>query len=150
MPSDHHITEYTYKLVENDSELKHAFELRRQVFVEEQGIAEDLVFDGRDAEAMHVVARHGEQVIGTGRVRFPEAGQAKLERMAVLKPFRGTGAGRGIMSFLIEELKRRQIKKVVLHAQYGAVGFYKACGCEALGSPFWEAGIKHLKMEMKI
>jgi len=44
---------FTYKLVENNSELKDAFEVRRQVFMEEQGISEDLVFDGCEGEAMH-------------------------------------------------------------------------------------------------
>jgi predicted GNAT family N-acyltransferase len=144
------MTRYTYKLVENDTELKGAIEVRRQVFMEEQGISEDLVFDSCEGEAMHIVVKDGERVIGTARVRFPEEKQAKLERMAVLKPFRGMGVGTRIMSFLIEELKRRQIERVVLHAQCGAIGFYKACGCKTFGSPFWEAGIKHLKMEMKI
>lgn len=141
--------EFTYKLVENNSELKDAFEVRRQVFVEEQGIPEDLVFDGSEGKAMHMVVKDGQSVIGTARVRFQEAKQAKLERMAVLRPFRGMGIGKRIMSFLIEELKSKEIEKVVLHAQYEVIEFYKARGFNTLGLPFWEAGIKHLKMERK-
>ena len=38
--------ELVYKFVENDLELKGAFEVRRQVFVEEQGISKLLVFSG--------------------------------------------------------------------------------------------------------
>ena len=139
--------EFSYKLVENDNELEGAFEVRRQVFTEEQGISENLEFDGYDGEAMHMVVKDGRRVIGTARVQFLEVKQAKLERMAVLSPFRRRGIGKKIISFLIEELKNRQIEKVVLHAQYGVIGFYKVCGFNQSGLPFWEAGIKHVKME---
>ena len=141
--------EFTYKLVENDSELKGAFDVRRRVFVEEQGISEDLVFDDCEDEAMHLVVKDSESVIGTARVRFLEDRQARLERMAVLKPFRGIGIGERMMSFLVEELGSREIERVVLHAQYEVIGFYKTCGFSTLGLPFWEAGVKHLKMERK-
>ena len=136
----------SYELVTSDRGLKGAFEVRRQVFVEEQGISQDLEFDGRDSEALHMVVADGDRVIGTARVLFLAANQAKLERMAVLKPFRCKGIGRRVISFLNEELRKRQVKQVVLHAQYSAVGFYKSCGFEELGLPFCEAGIKHIKM----
>ena len=141
--------ELNYKLVESDSELEGAFEVRSRVFVEQQGISEDLVFDGCDGEAMHIVVKDEEKVIATARVRFLGAKEAKLERMAVLSPFRGRGIGKRVISFLIEELKGRQIEKVVLHAQYGVIEFYQACGFNTLGVPFWEAGMKHLRMERK-
>ena len=38
----------SYKLAASDRELEGAFKVRRQVFVEEQGIPENLVFDGTD------------------------------------------------------------------------------------------------------
>ncbi len=139
-----------YKLVSSDDELEGAFAVRRQVFVEEQGIPEDVELDEHDREALHMVAKDGDRVIGTARVLFLSAGLAKIERMAVLKPFRRSGIGRRIISFLSEELKNRQIKQVVLHAQYPVVAFYKACGFEEVGSPFWEVGIKHVKMQKEL
>jgi len=144
------MTGYTYKLAENEKELKDAFEVRRRVFTEEQGIPQDRVFDGCEDEATHIIAKDGERVIGTARVRFLPDRQAKLERMAVLKPFRGKGVGEGIMSFLAEELKRRQIERVILHAQHDAIGFYKACGYKTVGRPFREVGIEHFEMERNI
>ena len=140
----------SYKLVANDRELEEAFEVRREVFVEEQGISEDLVFDGHDGEALHMVVKDGQRVIGTARVLLLADNQAKLERMAVLKPFRHKGIGRGIVSFLNEELRRRQLEQVVLHTQYTVVAFYKSCGFEESGLPFWEAGIKHIRMQKRI
>jgi len=140
----------SYKLVANDRELEEAFEVRREVFVEEQGISEDLVFDGHDGEALHMVVKDGQRVIGTARVLLLADNQEKLERMAVLKPFRHKGIGRGIVSFLNKEMRKRQLEQVVLHAQYTVVAFYKSCGFEESGSPFWEAGLKHVKMQKRL
>ena len=140
----------TYELVASDKDLKGAFEVRRQVFVEEQGISGDLVFDGRDQEALHIVVKDAERVIGTARVLLLADNQAKLERMAVIKSFRRKGIGRGIVSFVNEELRNRQVEQVVLHAQLGVVEFYKSCGFEVSGLPFWEVNIKHTKMQTRL
>ncbi len=142
--------ELSYKLVESENELRGAFEVRRRVFVEEQGIAEELDFDGNDGKALHMVVKDGVEVIGTARVRFLAAKQAKLERMAVLDGFRRMGIGREITAFLIEELRNRQIEQVVLHAQYEMVPFYKSCGFEETGLPFTEAGLKHIEMQRRL
>jgi predicted GNAT family N-acyltransferase len=138
----------TLKLVTNDEELRSALEVRRQVFVQEQGVSEDLEYDGYDDEALHMVVRDEERVIGTARVRFLTTNQAKIERIAILKPFRRRGIGSSILSFLKIDLKNRQIKHVVLHAQYAVTAFYKSCGFVKIGSPFWEDGIKHIKMQL--
>jgi len=139
-----------YKLATSERELKEAFEVRKKVFVEEQGISEHLELDGHDSEALHTVVKDGKRVIGTVRVLFLATNQAKLERMAILKPFRRQGVGRGIISFLNEELRNRQITQIVLHAQYPVVAFYKSCGFVESGSPFFEAGIKHIKMQRRL
>ena len=120
------------------------------MFVEEQGISKELELDEYDREALHMVVKDEEIIIGTARVRFLATGQAKLERMAVLKHFRRRGIGRDIISFLIAELRNRQIGQVHLHAQYSAIAFYRSCGFEESGLPFWEAGIKHTKMQRRI
>ena len=139
-----------YKLVASNRELAGSFEVRRQVFIEEQGIPKNLEFDGNDKEALHMVVKDGERVVGTARVLFLAGNQAKLERMAVLKPFRRRRIGRRIISFLNEELRSRRVQQVVLHAQREAVAFYRACGFRELGSPFLEAGIEHIQMQRNL
>lgn len=138
---------FNYKLVSDDRELQAAFEVRRQVFVEEQAVPEDVELDDYDKEALHIVVKDGERVIGTARVLFLTANQVKLERMAILKPFRRRGIGRNIISFLVEELENKRVEQVILHAQCRVTSFYKSCDFEELGSPFWEAGIRHIKMQ---
>ncbi len=139
-----------YKLVESDNELKEAFQVRKMVFVEEQGISEDLELDGNDSKALHMVVQYGERIIGTARVLFPSPDVAKIERMAVLKTFRRKGIGSKIVSFLNGRLKTKKISKVIVHAQCPAAPFYKSCGFVELGVPFNEAGIPHIKMEIQL
>ena len=138
-----------YKLVTSDSELEGAFEVRRRVFVEEQSIPEDIELDEHDKEALHMVVKDGDRVIGTARVLFLSTSLAKIERMAILQPFRRRGIGSRIISFLSEELRNRQVEQLVLHAQYAVVDFYKSCDFKETGSAFLEAGIKHIKMQRK-
>ena len=144
------MNEFIYKFTENERELRGAFEVRRQVFIKEQNIPEDLEFDTYDREALHMVVKDGKRVIGTARVLFLTANQVKLERMAISEPFRRKGIGRRIIYYLNEELIKRQVEKVVLHAQCSAITFYKSCGFEESGAPFWEVGIKHIKMQKQL
>lgn len=144
------MSKITYKLMASGADLRGAFDVRRQVFVREQGISEDLVFDSNDRDAMHVVVKEGERAVGTARVRFLGNKQAKLERMAVAKAFRHKGIGKGIVAFLDKELREKQMQEIVIHAQEGAVEFYKSCGFEQSGSPFLEANIKHIKMHRRL
>jgi len=144
------MSRFNYKLVTGDIELYEAFEVRRQVFVHEQGIPEELVSDGHDGEALHVVVKDGKQVIGSARVQFLADNQAKLERMAVLKRYRRKGIGREMLLFLDTVWKDKQVRQVIIHAQLEVVPFYKLCGFDELGLPFQEAGIKHIKMRKQI
>jgi predicted GNAT family N-acyltransferase len=140
------VSKFSYKLVTGDVELQEAFGVRRQVFVREQGISEDLVFDKHDKEALHMVVKDGERVIGSARVQFLADNQAKLERMAVLKRYRRKGIGREMLLFLDTVWKDKQVQQVIIHAQLEVVPFYKLYGFDEVGLPFWEAGIKHIKM----
>ena len=139
-----------FKLVTDDEELRGALEIRRQVFVHEQGVSEELEYDGQDEEALHMVVKDGARVIGTTRVRFLASNRVKIERMAILKSFRRKGIGSNIISFLKRELEKRHIKQIILHAQCAVAEFYKSCGFEETGPPFWEADIKHIKMWLQL
>ena len=140
------MTDLIYKITTDKKELADALSIRRQVFVKEQGVPDEIVTDGRDPEALHIVVKEADKVIGTARIMFSEKRCAKLERMAVLKDYRSRGIGREIVSFFTKEMRKRGIKQAVLHAQHRAAGFYKSCGFRETGMPFCEAGIRHIKM----
>jgi len=144
------MSKFSYKLVTGGVELQEAFEVRRQVFVREQNISEDLVFDGHDREALHMVVKDGERVIGSARVQCLTDNQAKLERMAILERYRRKGIGKEMLLFLDTVWKDKQMQQVIIHAQLEVVSFYKLCGFDELGLPFQEAGIKHIKMRKQV
>ena len=129
--------------VKSQSELKQAMDVRHNVFVEEQDIDEREEYDGLDGSSLQFVVKTMGKVIGTARVRFVTGDCAKIERMAVLKPFRKQGAGRALLTFILFHIEASQ---VILHAQWAAIPFYKACGFKETNEPFFEAGIKHVKM----
>ena len=125
--------------------LARCFAIRRQVFVEEQGVAAADEHDGKDAACLHWLAWRGDDALGTARLRETPGGW-KAERVAVLPGFRRHGVGAALMRALEQEAWRRGAARVVLHAQLAVVPFYEHQGYTAEGPVFDEAGIAHRKM----
>ena len=70
----------------------------------------------------------------------------KLERMAVERRLRGSGVGSRLLAGAEEFGRERGARRMVLHAQTHAQGFYAANGYEPEGELFIEAGIEHVRM----
>lgn len=121
--------------------------IRHEVFVRGQGVPADLERDGRDAEAVHVLATVDGVPVGTARMRV-DHGRPKVERVAVLARSRGLGLGHAIMDVLEAAARRAGHQEVHLHAQEDVIGFYAARGYEPEGDRFVEAGIVHLAMTL--
>lgn len=124
-------------------------EIRRIVFIVGQNVPEDLERDGRDDEAIHVIAHHEGRAIGTARL-LVENGVAKIGRVSVLEELRGQGHGAAIMRFALDELRREDVTVAKLASQTHALGFYEALGFEACGPEFIEAGIPHRDMMLAL
>jgi len=120
-----------------------AARIRREVFFREMGVPADLVLDGSDADAIHLVLYRGRRAIGTGRL-LP--GQAQIGRVAVMSPYRHQGFGNEIVIRLMREAVRLGLGEVRLHAQAHAVEFYRRLGYRPEGRLFHEAGIPHRRM----
>ncbi|UPW00037.1 GNAT family N-acetyltransferase [Halorussus gelatinilyticus] len=146
---------------ETDAERADALEVRRSVFVEEQGVPEDLEVDGKDDESIHFVAyaegegeserrdaadTDGLRPVGAGRLREVGEGVGKVERIAVLKPHRGEGVGGEIMRTLEATAAERGLSELVMHAQTPVEGFYRDLGYDTTSDEFEEAGIPHVEM----
>ena len=120
--------------------------IRFTVFVEEQRVPPELEMDEHDAHCIHALAFSEGQVVGTGRL-LPDG---HIGRMAVLKDWRGRGAGRALLRALVDAARRRGDPEVALNSQVQALGFYRAEGFEPVGSVYQEAGIPHQAMRMKL
>lgn len=128
----------------SDEELAaHARAIRHSVFVEEQGVDAELEYE-HDEEARHYLLFIGEKPIATARWRRTEKG-IKLERFAVLPPFRNRGMGEIILSAVLKDLTAEKVL-IYLHSQIKAVPFYERAGFEKEGKMFREAGIEHYLM----
>lgn len=123
-------------------ELGLCLDIRRVVFIEEQAVAEDIEVDGRDPEATHFLAEREGRLVGTARLREVH-GEAKAERVAVLREDRGLGVGVALMVALEAEAARRGLRAVVLGAQEHAVPFYERLGYRVFGAAFLDADIPH-------
>ncbi|HXF65540.1 MAG TPA: GNAT family N-acetyltransferase [Burkholderiales bacterium] len=117
--------------------------IRTRVFVEEQRIPEELEWDEEDEHSYHVLVYASDgSPVGTGRLLR----DGRIGRMAVLKEWRGRGAGSALMKYLLWLAAKMGFDEVKLHAQVRAAGFYAKHGFRAEGEEFMEAGIPHVVM----
>lgn len=123
---------------------KQASAIRQKVFVEEQQVDPSEEYDEFEQTSRHVLLTHNGLGIGTARWRHTEKG-VKLERFAVLKQYRGQGAGSVILNEVLKEAVLLQ-KTVYLHAQLPAMNLYRRAGFKEQGELFYEAGLAHYKM----
>ncbi len=119
-------------------------QIRQAVFVEEQGIDENLEIDDKDEEAKHYLLFENETAVGTGRWRKTQHG-IKLERYAVLPSWRNKGVGKKILEAMLQDVLALK-EPIYLNAQHTAVNFYLQNGFSLQGDPFYEAEILHFKM----
>ncbi len=136
--------------VEDGERMERAFEVRREVFVREQGVPEEEEIDAHDrtdTSACHALLERSGRPAAAGRFFARPDGAVQIGRMAVRAEFRGLGYGRAILDALVDEAKRRGYPRVVLHAQTHARGFYERAGFTAHGPEFLDAGILHVEME---
>lgn len=131
--------------VKDKKEMDLVHEIRREVFIKEQGVPEELEMDELDQEAVHVLAYVDGMPAGCGRMTF-NGDEAKIGRVAVRKDIRRTGIGTGLCKLLISIAEDNCIDSIHINAQLTAVDFYNYLGFEREGDTFFEAGIKHVKM----
>jgi predicted GNAT family N-acyltransferase len=147
---------YVVRVAEDPADLEECFAVRKEVFVGEQGVPEDLEYDEYDAVAVHVLAVREDGVpLGTGRLLHGEAAAAKVDgdpsvgslgRLAVTREARGLGVGAALVRAIEDAARARGLAAVDLHAQTHALAFYARLGYEAYGPEYPEAGIPHRAM----
>ena len=139
-----------YKMVRASSndQIEEAYKVRREVFINEQGVPENLEFDRFDSYAKHYVVYDGDEVIGTVRILYGSV-FAKIQRFAVVSSKRQNGVGRYMMQYVLDILKQEGQKMIILDAQVRVEEFYRKFGFVRMGSEFMDAGIPHVKMCLK-
>ena len=127
------------------AELDAALDLRLEVFCGEQGVSREAEQDGRDDEALHLVALDAGAVVGTCRL-LTDDGHLRVQRVAVRNDRRRTGIGAELLAEAERQARRRGAAALELHAQVESEVFYRNAGYESVGDPFLEEGIEHVAM----
>ncbi|MFI6446956.1 GNAT family N-acetyltransferase [Kitasatospora sp. NPDC050543] len=144
------------RVAEGERDLELARAVRREVFVREQNVPEELEYDEYDATAVHLLALAEDGTpLGTGRLIHGEQalkltggrpGRVLLGRLAVSKDARGTGLGAQLVRAIEQAGRERGATELELHAQVQALGFYERLGYSAEGPEYPDAGIPHRTM----
>lgn len=133
------------EVADSDESYNHVFNIRTTVFVDEESVDQEDEYDGFDHLATHYLARIDETPAGTARWRVqPTSKRVRLERFAVLKPFRRKGIGSALLQKVLSEVPASQ--EIYVHVQPEFQGFFAHFGFDQEGEPFEEAGMPHWKM----
>jgi predicted GNAT family N-acyltransferase len=116
--------------------------IRKIVFTEGQNVAPEIEIDGLDISSGHLLLLVGDKPAGTLRIRKTTEG-TKLERVSVLKEYRGLGYGKLLVLCALSLSE----PPVYIHSQVPSEGFYRNLGF-TVGDPtiFYEANIPHRTM----
>jgi predicted GNAT family N-acyltransferase len=133
--------------IEETRDIAACLSVRRAVFTVEQGIAEADDVDGRDSEAIHLLARMGDRPVGTLRI-LVSGDTGKIGRLSVLPECRGQGIGGALLDRAVKRLASKHgVTRAYLSAQSYAIPFYEARGFRPYGEDYDDVGIPHRDME---
>ena len=122
------------------------FALRREVFVLEQNVPQDIEHDADDMTATHVIGVMDGAVVAVARILF-KSEHAKIGSVAIAKSHRGLKLGARLIEFAIAVAAGNGQSRCYLESQADKTGFYARLGFSAYGEEFLDAGIPHLKMK---
>ncbi|MBM75567.1 MAG: hypothetical protein CMK59_09200 [Proteobacteria bacterium] len=129
-------------------ELYYILQLRMDVFVVEQECAYQDV-DGCDLNCWHLTLSSSNtphKIMAYLRVFPPKEKTVIIGRVIVASDFRKQGLGRTLMQEAHLRCHSFDFKTFQLSAQHHLQSFYEHLGYQAVGTPYDEDGIPHIKM----
>lgn len=125
---------------------KDALLIRKEVFVEEQGVSLELeIVDEKGP--VYFTGYLDKTPVATARAFEEEPGVWHIQRVAVRKDYRGQGLASELLNTIEASARKAEIKILTLDAQDQAQAFYKKLGYHVVGEGFMDAGIAHHRMD---
>ena len=132
-------------------DIKDAIAVRERVFIEEQGVPAEEELDGRDEEALYLLARDPGTGAAIGTLRLLLDGEvAKVGRVAVDRDRRRRGIAARMLDLALAEARTRGATRARLASQLDAVALYERAGFAVQSGVFEDAGIPHVWMCMRL
>lgn len=129
-------------------EVYEILKVRAKVFMFEQKIWY-LDMDNVDYAACHLFLEENGEIAAYLRA-FKGESDDEIHIGRVLSVEHNKGLGTLLMNKAFEYFKKNDVKSIVLNSQIPAVRFYQRLGFKTVGEEFIEAGIPHIKMEIKL
>jgi putative N-acetyltransferase (TIGR04045 family) len=119
------------------------------VFVGEQKIFETSDRDADDLHGIHLVAQHGQEVVGTVRVFRNGNGNGHWigGRLAVRDGYRSSGAGELLVRTAVATVRKQGCTRFTAHVQEDNVPFFLRLGWKGVERPTVYFGRMHQVME---
>jgi predicted GNAT family N-acyltransferase len=145
-----------------EDEVRAAFDIRRDVFVGEQGYTEAQEFDEAESVALHVVAQlvpgcattpGAARHLGAARLLLDSSEDppvAYVSRLSVRKLAREMCLGRAIVEFILDGARDMGIVKARAGAQKTALEFWERLGFEPTGEEYMDFHVPHEWTERRL
>ncbi len=138
------------KFLTSRDDVSQIMDIRRRVFVDEQGFAPESEIDEFDKMAVYALAfDEADRPAGAGRLALDADGRFRIGRVCVLKDARGQGLGDLIMRMLLFRAQELNAPSVWIAAQLPAADFYARYGFKPYGEAFDEEGVAHRMMTVE-
>ena len=123
-----------------------ARKLREEVFLEEQGFAEE--FDERDNTSSHLVMYDGEKAVAVCRFFYSEEkGCHMVGRVAVAKDHRGRKLGKALMLEAERLIREDGSDVIAVSSQCRVEGFYASLGYKKVSDVYLDEHCPHVLMK---
>lgn len=143
------------KILESEKDRSLGFNLRTEVFVNEQNVPIELELDEKDNSeyTIHVGYFKDDKLIGVARLIDMDKEVIHIGRVAIDKNHRGEGIGHKLI-LGCEDIAKNALNKdftIELSAQVYAENFYKKLGYNRVNDNIYiDAGIEHIDMKKTI
>ncbi len=134
----------------SEADIAACMHIRRKVFIEGQGVPEEIEADGKENECDHYILKIDGFAAGTARVRYLGE-KSKIQRVAILDEYQGKGFGKKLMEYMMDKIcNEGKAEIMALSAQSHAISFYESLGFIVSSEEYMEAGILHKDMQKDV
>ncbi|MDB2110483.1 GNAT family N-acetyltransferase [Clostridium paraputrificum] len=127
-------------------------ELRKRIFVEEQGIGNEIIEDKDEKTCIQLIGVQQGNIIGHLRIYKISHYKYKIQRVCIDSDYRRNGFGQILIGYAEEEIKRNGGDTAILWAQQRYEAYYKKLGysCSAFEEVINYFKKPHIEMWKKL